>query len=160
MADDVAITPGSGETIAADDVGGIKYQRVKVAYGADGSATDGSLTTPIPVRFGSPTTANLSSAQINAASSGQNTLLSGTALQTIRVFKFFMVNSTSTDVNVKFRDGAATDLHPAILLRANGGSFTLDFDGEPWFVTTAGNDFTINLSAAVQVSGRFYYSKS
>lgn len=40
MADDIAITPGSGATIAADDVGGVLYQRVKLGLGADGSATD------------------------------------------------------------------------------------------------------------------------
>lgn len=40
MADNVAITPGTGATVAADDVGGVLYQRVKIAVGADGSATD------------------------------------------------------------------------------------------------------------------------
>lgn len=40
MADNVAITAGTGTTIAADDVGGVLHQRVKVALGADGSATD------------------------------------------------------------------------------------------------------------------------
>jgi hypothetical protein len=49
MADNVAITPGAGATIATDDVGGFQYQRVKVAFGADGSATDTSATTPFPV---------------------------------------------------------------------------------------------------------------
>ena len=38
MADNVSITAGSGETIAADDIGGAKYQRVKVTLGADGAA--------------------------------------------------------------------------------------------------------------------------
>lgn len=41
MADNLAITAGSGTTIAADDVGpGVLYQRVKISVGADGSATD------------------------------------------------------------------------------------------------------------------------
>jgi hypothetical protein len=40
MADNVAITPGSGATIAADDVGSVLYQRVKLGLGADGAATD------------------------------------------------------------------------------------------------------------------------
>ncbi len=38
--DDVAITPGSGATVAADDVGSKLYQRIKRSVGADGSATD------------------------------------------------------------------------------------------------------------------------
>lgn len=40
MADNVAITAGSGTTIAADDVGSALHQRVKLSLGADGSATD------------------------------------------------------------------------------------------------------------------------
>lgn len=40
MADNVAITAGSGTTIAADEVGSAYYQRVKVALGADGTAVD------------------------------------------------------------------------------------------------------------------------
>lgn len=38
MADNVAITPGAGATIATDDVGGAQYQRVKVDGGGDGLA--------------------------------------------------------------------------------------------------------------------------
>lgn len=49
MADNVAITAGSGTTVAADDVAGVYYQRVKVAHGADGSATDVSSASPLPV---------------------------------------------------------------------------------------------------------------
>lgn len=40
MADNVAITAGSGTTIAADDIGGVKHQRVKISIGADGTAAD------------------------------------------------------------------------------------------------------------------------
>jgi hypothetical protein len=49
MADNVAITPGSGAIAAADDIGGVLYQRVKVSHGADGSATDTSEAAPLPV---------------------------------------------------------------------------------------------------------------
>ena len=49
MADNVAITAGSGTTIAADDLSGVYYQRVKVAWGVDGSAVDASATNPFPV---------------------------------------------------------------------------------------------------------------
>jgi hypothetical protein len=49
MADNVAITPGSGATAAADDIGGVLYQRVKVSHGADGSATDTSVSDPLPI---------------------------------------------------------------------------------------------------------------
>lgn len=50
MADNVAITPGSGATIAADEISSVLYQRVKVTHGADGTATDVSTTSPLPTR--------------------------------------------------------------------------------------------------------------
>lgn len=40
MADNVTITEGSGTTIAADEIASVKYQRVKLSVGDDGSATD------------------------------------------------------------------------------------------------------------------------
>ena len=49
MADNVGYTPGSGETIATDDIGGVQYQRVKPVWGVDGVANDVNATTPLPV---------------------------------------------------------------------------------------------------------------
>jgi hypothetical protein len=49
MADNVGYTAGTGTTIAADDVGGVLFQRVKVTTGADGTATDVSAANPMPV---------------------------------------------------------------------------------------------------------------
>jgi len=49
MADNVEITEGTGTNIAADEIGGVQYQRVKIAAGADGSATDVSDAAPLPV---------------------------------------------------------------------------------------------------------------
>jgi hypothetical protein len=48
MADNVGYTPGSGATVAADDIGGALYQRVKLTHGVDGSAVDASSTNPLP----------------------------------------------------------------------------------------------------------------
>jgi hypothetical protein len=49
MPDNVGYTPGSGATIAADEIGGALYQRVKPVVGADGVATDVSEANPMPV---------------------------------------------------------------------------------------------------------------
>lgn len=49
MADNVGYTPGTGETIATDDIGGVQYQRVKPVWGVDGVANDVNATTPMPV---------------------------------------------------------------------------------------------------------------
>lgn len=40
MADNVAITAGTGTSVATDDIAGVHYQRVKLALGADGAAVD------------------------------------------------------------------------------------------------------------------------
>lgn len=50
MADNVVLNAGTGgDTVAADDVGGVKYQVVKVAVGADGAASLVSNSNPVPV---------------------------------------------------------------------------------------------------------------
>lgn len=49
MADNIAITAGSGTTVATDDVGGVHHPYVKVEYGAADSATPVSTTNPLPV---------------------------------------------------------------------------------------------------------------
>lgn len=110
-----------------------------------------------PITPSLPTAALSTRTAINAASSGDNTLIAAVVGQTIRVHKLFFIASGT--VNIKFKDGAGSDLTPAMPLYAGGG-VTLDFDGDPWFVTTAGNAFVLYLSAAVQISGRIYYSQS
>jgi hypothetical protein len=40
VADNVAITAGSGTSVATDDIGGVHHQRVKLSLGADGTAAD------------------------------------------------------------------------------------------------------------------------
>jgi hypothetical protein len=52
MADNTGITPGVGATIAADDVSGVLYQRMKPAFGVDGAAVDVSRLNPMPLNFG------------------------------------------------------------------------------------------------------------
>ena len=50
MADNVNVTPGSGATIAADDVGGVLHQRVKLVMGGEGvSEGDVASSNPMPV---------------------------------------------------------------------------------------------------------------
>jgi hypothetical protein len=49
VADNVGYTPGTGATVAADDIGGVLHQRVKVGIGADGTAVDVSEANPMPV---------------------------------------------------------------------------------------------------------------
>jgi hypothetical protein len=50
MADNIDVTPGSGKTIAADEIASALYQRVKPTWGDDGSANDTSLNNPLPIQ--------------------------------------------------------------------------------------------------------------
>lgn len=52
MADDITLNSGSGgATLAADDIAGVKYQRVKISVGADGAAADNSTAAPLAVKI-------------------------------------------------------------------------------------------------------------
>jgi hypothetical protein len=50
MSDNFTYTPGTGETGAADDIGGVKFPRVKLIHGADGT-NDGDVSdaNPLPI---------------------------------------------------------------------------------------------------------------
>jgi len=48
MADNTTL-PGTGDIIAADDVGGAKHQQVKIEFGANGTATPVDASNPLPV---------------------------------------------------------------------------------------------------------------
>ncbi len=93
MSDGIAITAGSGTTVATDDIASVHYQRVKVNYGADGSATDVDATHGLPVRPAACATATVtnvadtaSSAQLLASTAGRlGCLLFNASLQTLYV---------------------------------------------------------------------------
>ena len=51
MADNIGYTPGTGATVAADEIGGVLHQRVKLGIGDDGVAVDVSAANPMPVEL-------------------------------------------------------------------------------------------------------------
>ena len=57
MADNIAVTAGSGTIVGADDVSSVYYQRVKVSVGADGVAADGG-TYKVSANFNRPADTN------------------------------------------------------------------------------------------------------
>src|ERR1700675_1069414 len=64
MADNASLTLGDGSLVAAaDDIGGVKYPRVKVNFGADGSTVDVSSTDPLPVAVAAPGATNIAKAE-------------------------------------------------------------------------------------------------
>lgn len=101
-----------------------------------------------------PLNASLSRAAINISASGDNTIVAGVAAQRVYVLRLFLWSNGI--VNVQIKDGAGTNLTGAMALVAQS-SQRYDFSDEPWFVTSNGNAFVINLSAAIQVSGVCHY---
>lgn len=57
MADNVTVTLGSySATVAADDIGGVHYQRAKIVWGPDGTANDTDVASgkPMPIQVRTP----------------------------------------------------------------------------------------------------------
>lgn len=69
MADNLAVTPGSGAVVALDEVGGVLHQRVKVGFGVDGAYSDVSNVAPLP------TVDNNTQAILSAISTLNDTML-------------------------------------------------------------------------------------
>lgn len=66
MADNTVLNGGTGgDTIATDDITGVKYQRVKVNYGADGVAIDVSTSNPLPVTPGANSGVDIGDVTVN-----------------------------------------------------------------------------------------------
>lgn len=144
MADNVNVTPGTGATIAADDVAGILYQRVKIGLGADGSASDlapgqVSKANSVPVTLASDQEKSFRGTLTDRS----GTITTGGSPQTLAASNaarnyLLIVNVSDTVLWVNF-DVAATNGSPSIPLQAasvNGGSDggVLIFEGT--FVST------------------------
>jgi hypothetical protein len=68
MADNTQITAGTGDIIATDDIGGIKFQRIKLIYGGDGvNSGDVATSNPLPVQTATLVSTNNSTTSILVA---------------------------------------------------------------------------------------------
>lgn len=135
--------------------------------GAGGGAADptfvtgtvivGTLPSPVYTSY-YPGAAQLTSAVINAVAAGDNVLIAAVAAQVIRVYRMLVVVAAADSVT--FYDGAAGVALTGLMSMSQYGSIVLDLDSEPWFTTTAGNAFVLNMTAGVQASGRIYYTQA
>jgi hypothetical protein len=96
---------------------------------------------------------HLIEAPVNFMGPVVDAIIPGLPSAIIRVYKLFLVVSAPT--NLTFQDGG-NPLSGPLPFVANM-SIVLDFDTKPWFTTSAGNPFNINVSGAAQVSGSIYY---
>jgi hypothetical protein len=70
MADNVGYTPGEGAVVAADEIGGVLHQRVKISVGSDGTAVDVSAANPMPITAPSPLDVNIVGGSSGNAAAG------------------------------------------------------------------------------------------
>lgn len=137
MADNLAVTQGTGTTIATDDVGGVHYQKVKLQLGRENVA--GTMIN-LPVAAGT--------------SGSNNTLVAAVAGKQIAVVQLALM--ASGQVNVKFQSAQATDKSGLFYLDTRGG-LVLPLSEHGWMETNVGEALTLNLSAAVAVGGIIGY---
>ena len=102
---------------------------------------------------------SLARAAVNAASSGDNTLVAAVTGAKVKVVAVVLV--AASDVNVRFESGAGGTALTGVmsLLAAGDNALVLPFapPGYHWFETAAGALLNLELSGAVQVSGCVVY---
>jgi len=189
MVDNVAITPGSGATVATDDVGGVQYQRVKLSVGDDGAAADaksgagtasGSLRvvtasdSPDVTTLGSILT-ELQTAAISVPHEALDTTTDLThAFSTSSASgEVSLVTATASQTTrlhrftitaaaatvIELRDGAAGTALRTIEFPA-AGAYVFDFSARPYAKTTANTALMRNSTVATKVTIDFEYVKS
>lgn len=141
---DVLTMPTTTVTATDLDVRNLVATQDAVVVKADVSALHDGLTALTP-KF----------VIIDAATSGDNTILAAVATKKIRVVALFLVSAGT--VNVRFESGAAgTALTGQMNLIANTG-FVLPFNPVGWFETAANTLLNLELSAAISVDGCLTY---
>lgn len=169
MADNVAITPGSGATVAADDVSGILYQVMKLAVGGDGVASFVSAGTPLPVSAPAADRATHSIAvahQVDAmmsaltvltpkfaranvaASTTDGSVVAAVASKSILVV-LFRLHAGATATNVTFNSkpaGAGSAISELFALPING-NHSPGYSPVGHFKTVAGEGLTVTTGA-------------
>lgn len=160
MADNISVTAGSGTIVAADDVGGVLYQRVKLAIGADGSASDASLAAPLPSSdagaawtsvFG-VSGARVTSADASAAAASVTD--APTAGQKIVLTD--LVFSVDTDMRVDFKEETSGTVVLSFYMAANS---TMQFTPRGKMkLATADKKLQVQTSAAGNIAVTAFYT--
>jgi hypothetical protein len=98
---------------------------------------------------------NIKYAVIDAATSGDNTIVTAVTGKKIRVLSCFLVAASA--VTTRFESGAGgTALTGQMNCAANGG-YVLPFNEGGWFETAAGSLLNLELGGAVSVDGSLSY---
>lgn len=143
MADNVTVNEGSSKAIAADDISSVWHQRVKIEHGADGSATDVSTASPLPVRQmggggGGPTqiTSSATSAQFHAATGDRRAYIVSND-STATLYLKYGTTASATSYTVKIPPGGYWEMPQGIWVgridgvwsAANGFAYVTEVTG-------------------------------
>lgn len=176
MADDITLNTGSGgSVVATDEITNRHYQKNKLTFGADGTATDvGSKTSnPFPVGFdrtqaqveAAPSSdvimvdgveVTVERALISTAAAATATLVAATPAKKIRVLAVFIANTTAQSLTFKSAAGgtAKTGAMPLATL----GQLALPFNAHGWFETIAGELLELAQSGSTTCFGVLTYA--
>lgn len=105
--------------------------------------------------FGTPGATPLFAA-IDAATSGDNTLVSAVAAKKIRVLALHLT-MTGTAVTIRFESAAGGTALTGQMQPSQGQSIVLPFNPAGWFETVAGELLNMELSGAQSVDGCLVY---
>ena len=105
-------------------------------------------------RFYEPET--ISYAAIDAATSGDNTLVAAVTSRRIRVHGYVLVSAGT--VTVRFESAASGTALTGQMTMAVNSVITAPFNPAGWFETVAGELLNLELSGAVSVDGHLIYS--
>lgn len=114
MADNIAVTAGSGTTIAADDVGGgLLVQRVKATWGPDGTANDADVASgkALPVQLrGSGGSDLLAGKYEIVAASATDQAMGATGATGDFLAGILIVPATTSPGAVSIKDGSGSSI--------------------------------------------------
>ena len=93
---------------------------------------------------------DLSVTSIDTIAPGNNVIVGMVTGRQVKVYQMLLAISPAT--TIIFKDGTSN-----LTGNINVASITLDYTGEPWFITSASSSFDINLATASQMSGTVHY---
>lgn len=158
MVDNIAVTPGSGASIAADDIGaGLLVQRVKATWGPDGTANDVDVASgkPMPMQLrGSAGKDLLAGNYETVAASATDQALGATGATGDYLSGLLIIPATTSPGAVSIKDGSGS----AITIFTGGASSVSNLvpffvplgmisTGGAWKVTTGANVSAIGIGS-------------
>lgn len=158
MADNVNITPGTGATVAADDIGGALHQRVKISQGADGAGIDVSSTAPLFVSLAYNTGPNATPVVVDLGSNndvtvtGSVTANAGTNLNTSALALETTATSIKNAVEIIDNAIAGSEMQVDVVTSAlpTGASTLAEQQSQTTHLSTIAGD-TTSIQTAVEL---------